>query len=68
MDTKDAGRKGGLSRSAAKRNASRRNIAKARAITAKALELFKQQKPAPEILPKIAPPIAVLLVSGNGGK
>jgi hypothetical protein len=41
MDTTEAGRKGGLSRSAKKSASSRRNIAKARAVTAEALAAWR---------------------------
>ena len=41
MDTKDAGRKGGLSRSEKKRAASSRNLARARATMRAAIEAWK---------------------------
>jgi hypothetical protein len=44
MDTKDAGRKGGSSRSERKRAASAANLTKARAKVAKALATFNQAK------------------------
>lgn len=70
MDTKEAGRRGGSSRSPAKRAASRRNIAKARAVTAQALEQFRQQKAATETATVPVPETAVrfrsVLTNGNG--
>jgi hypothetical protein len=49
MDTKEAGQKGGSSRSAAKRAAASRNLAKARAKTAAALAAYNAN-PGPEEL------------------
>jgi hypothetical protein len=52
MDTREAGRKGGLSKSAAKQASSRKNIACARRTVKQALVAYKSAvQPSPETAP-----------------
>jgi hypothetical protein len=80
MDTVDAGRKGGSSRSERKRAASAANLAKARARVAKAMTAFHKAEledadaeweVAAALIPKpatVKPTVAPTLITGNGGK
>jgi hypothetical protein len=65
MDTKDAGRKGGTSRTEKKRAASSRNLAKARATTDAALAAFKAAGKLPEERPTDFTPVLIIEADGK---